>query len=163
MQPAAAQVNMHPPTTTQVGGHTSCATAQRDFGWRQAPASSRAQRDLHPQLWSERAAMALHNGHAGRFNNGFVGGWAYSIPYYYPVDNSAYGYDYVGDGGPDLYSGPPLGTYDPSLHIVAEQPPANPYRRRTSRAAGVRCAASQVAAGRQARRSHGTGLPQWPS
>ena len=70
---------------------------------------------------------SYHNGRNGRSGAGYFGGWAYSIPYYYPVDNSAYGYDYVGAGGPDLYSGPPAGPYDPSLHIVAEQPPANPY------------------------------------
>lgn len=70
---------------------------------------------------------SYHNGHYGHSGNGYFGGWAYSIPYYYPVDNSAYGYDYVGAGSPDLYSGPPPGPYDPSLHIVAEQPPANPY------------------------------------
>ena len=49
------------------------------------------------------------------------------FPYYYPVDNSAYGYDYVGGGSPDLYSGPPVGPTDPSLHMVVEQPPASPY------------------------------------
>ncbi len=84
--------------------------------------------------------------------NGYVGGWAYSIPYYYPVDNSAYGYDYVGAGGPDLYSGPPPGPYDPSLHIVAEQPPANPYGPDgPPEQQALRSTASQAAARRQAR------------
>ena len=63
-----------------------------------------------------------HGGHGYR-----SGGWAYAVPYYYPVDNSAYGYDYVGGGSPDLYSGPPVGPNDPSLHMVVEQPPARPY------------------------------------
>ena len=63
-----------------------------------------------------------HGGHGYR-----SGGWAYAVPYYYPVDNSAYGYDYVGGGSPDLYSGPPVGPTDPSLHMVVEQPPARPY------------------------------------
>ena len=80
-----------------------------------------------PNYGYKPGAGNYHNGHYGRYGNGYVGGWAYSIPYYYPVDNSAYGYDYVGAGGPDLYSGPPPGPDDPSLHIVAEQPPANPY------------------------------------
>lgn len=80
-----------------------------------------------PNYGYKPGAGGYHNGRYGRYNNGYVGGWAYSIPYYYPVDNSAYGYDYVGAGGPDLYSGPPPGPYDPSLHIVAEQPPANLY------------------------------------
>jgi hypothetical protein len=68
------------------------------------------------------------SGRYGR-NGGVYPGWAYAIPYYYPVDNSAYGYDYVGAGGGDLYSGPPMGNYDPTLHVVAEEPPANPYFR----------------------------------
>ncbi len=55
-----------------------------------------------------------------------TGGFAYAVPYYYPVDNSAYGYDYVGGGGPDLYSGPPIGP-DPGMHMIVEQPPAQPY------------------------------------
>ncbi|HZP24656.1 MAG TPA: hypothetical protein VFB04_14510 [Terriglobales bacterium] len=53
-------------------------------------------------------------------------GGSYAIPYYYPADNSAYGYDYVG-AGPDLYSGPPPGPNDPVLHMIVEQPPASPY------------------------------------
>src|SRR5271166_1010584 len=61
----------------------------------------------------------------GRGNRG--GGWAYAVPYYYPADDSAYGYDYVG-AGPDLYSGPPIGPNDPTLHMIVEQPPVDyPY------------------------------------
>ncbi len=56
------------------------------------------------------------------------GGWGYVVPYYYPADDSAYGYDYVGGGeGPDLYSGPPVGASDPTLHMIVEQPPIDPY------------------------------------
>jgi hypothetical protein len=56
------------------------------------------------------------------------GRYGYVIPYYYPVDSSQYGYDYVGGGaGPDMYSGPPVGPNDPSMHMVVEQPPAQPY------------------------------------
>lgn len=71
--------------------------------------------------------------HYGPYYNGYnggrypVSGWAYAIPYYYPVDNSAYGYDYVGGGSPDLYSGPPVNPADPSLHMIVEQPPVDPY------------------------------------
>ena len=54
------------------------------------------------------------------------GGWGYVVPYYYPADDSAYGYDYVG-AGPDLYSGPPIGPNDPTLHMIVEQPPLDPY------------------------------------
>jgi hypothetical protein len=66
------------------------------------------------------------NGYNGR--RGYRGsGWGYVIPYYYPEDNSAYGYDYVG-AGPDLYSGPPVGPNDPTLHMIVEQPPVDyPY------------------------------------
>ena len=55
------------------------------------------------------------------------GGWAYAAPYYYiPYVDSGYDYDYV--GGPDLYSGPPIGPNDPALHMIVEQPPAQSYR-----------------------------------
>ncbi len=69
------------------------------------------------------------NGRYSHYNGrGYYGGWAYAVPYYYPADNSIYGYDYVGGGaGPDLYSGPPPGPNDPVLHMIVEQPPANPY------------------------------------
>jgi hypothetical protein len=74
-----------------------------------------------------------HYGYGSKYN-GYYGGYgyrgfggAYVMPYYYPVDPSlAYGYDYVG-AGPDLYSGPPLGPNDPSLHMIVEQPPVDPY------------------------------------
>jgi hypothetical protein len=69
---------------------------------------------------------AYYNGRGGYYGGRYRGGYAYAIPYYYPVDNSYYGYDYVG-AGPDLYSGPPIGPSDPSLHMIVEQPPAKPY------------------------------------
>src|SRR5271167_2262241 len=51
-------------------------------------------------------------------------GYSYAVPYYVPMDG--YGYDYV--GGPELYSGPPIGPNDPIMHMVAEQPPLRyPY------------------------------------
>ena len=76
-------------------------------------------------------------GFYGRQNYGYgpyrkggygYGGWSYAVPYYYPPDNSYYGYDYVGGGGPDLYSGPPAGPNDPILHVIVEQPPPPPQR-----------------------------------
>jgi hypothetical protein len=125
--PAAAQVYMHPPTTTTVGGHflapPPSVTSVTSLSGRHTPPPA-------PSVTSiPNFGQRYHNGsfNNGRYNRGGYAGWAYSIPYYYPVDNSAYGYDYVGAGGPDLYSGPPPGAYDPTLHIVAEQPPANPY------------------------------------
>ena len=58
----------------------------------------------------------------GYGRNGY--GYSYAVPYYIPTDG--YGYDYV--GGPELYSGPPIGPYDPAMHMVAEQPAARyPY------------------------------------
>ena len=53
------------------------------------------------------------------YGRGGYGG--YSVPYYLPYDTSGYGYDYV--AGSDLYSGPPIGPNDLTLHIVVEQPP----------------------------------------
>ena len=69
-----------------------------------------------------------YNGHNAGYHGGRYrgGGWAYAIPYYYPVDSSYYGYDYVG-AGPDLYSGPPVNPNDSNLHMIVEQPPARPY------------------------------------
>ncbi len=62
-----------------------------------------------------------HRGRRG-YGSGYGStGLSYAVPYYIPVDG--YGYDYV--GGPDLYSGPPIGPADPILHMVAEQPPAH--------------------------------------
>ena len=65
------------------------------------------------------------NGHRGRRNFGYP---LYTTPYYYyPLDSSGYGYDYVGNGGPDLYSGPPPGPNEPILHVIVEQPPVGAY------------------------------------
>lgn len=54
----------------------------------------------------------------GRAGYGYGG---YYIPYYAPYDASGAGYDYV--PGSDLYSGPPAGPEEPTLHIVVEQAP----------------------------------------
>jgi hypothetical protein len=122
--PSAAQVSMHPRTTTTVDGHfLAPPPSVTSVGGMHLPPPA-------PSVTSiPNFGRNFHNGshNNGRFNRSGLAGWAYSIPYYYPADNSAYGYDYVGTGGPDLYSGPPPGAYDPTLHIVAEQPPANPY------------------------------------
>ncbi len=72
----------------------------------------------------------FHNGngfnHGGRYHRGDSG---YALPYYYvPLGGYGYGYDYDYVGGPDPYSGPPTGPNDPTLHIIVEQPPAQPYR-----------------------------------
>jgi hypothetical protein len=125
--PASAQVYMHPPTTTQVGGHfLAPAPSVTSVGNMHMPPPLPSVTSI-PNYGYKYHAGSYGSGRYSR--NGVFSGWAYSIPYYYPVDNSAYGYDYVGAGGPDLYSGPPMGSYDPTLHIVAEQPPANPYLR----------------------------------
>jgi len=78
-------------------------------------------------------SYSYHYNYAPYFNGSYGGrgyrgsGYAYAVPYYYPVDNSAYGYDYVG-AGPDLYSGPPIGPNDPTLHMIVEEPPLDyPY------------------------------------
>jgi len=122
--PVSAQVYMHPQTTTTVGGHfLAPPPSVTSVGGRHLPPPA-------PSVTSiPNFGIKYHNGsyNNGRYNRSGYAGWAYSIPYYYPVDNSAYGYDYVGASGSDLYSGPPVGQYDPTLHIVAEQPPANPY------------------------------------
>jgi len=126
--PAAAQMYGGPPTSTTVGGH---------FLGPAPGATSTAARHMPNALPSVTSIPNYNYGyHYGYrpYYNGYHGGrgyrrggWSYAIPYYYPVDNSAYGYDYVGGGSPDLYSGPPIGPNDPSLHMVVEQPPASPY------------------------------------
>lgn len=122
--PVAAQVYPHPPSTTTVGGHfLAPAPSVTSVGGRHMPPPAPSVTSI-PNYGYKPHGGGYHN---GRYGYGYVGGWAYSIPYYYPVDNSAYGYDYIGAGGPDLSSGPPPGSYDPSLHIVVEQPPVNPY------------------------------------
>ena len=126
---ANAQVYFHPPTTTQINGHfLAPAPSVTSVGNMHMPPPAPSVTSI--PNYGYKPNGGYHNGRYGHgYGYGSVGGWAYTIPYYYPADDSAYGYDYVGAGNPDLYSGPPLGQPDPSLHIVAEQPPANPYLR----------------------------------
>jgi hypothetical protein len=127
--PADAQVYFHPHTTTQINGHfLAPAPSVTSVGGMHMPPPAPSVTSI--PNYGFKPNGNFHNGRYGHgYGYGSVGGWAYAIPYYYPADDSAYGYDYVGAGNPDLYSGPPLGQYDPSLHIVAEQPLARPYVR----------------------------------
>jgi len=127
--PSTAQMYGGPHTTTTVGGHALAPPATIT-----AP-SARFTPNALPSVTSIPNYGYRYHYHYGPYFNGSYsgrgyryGGWSYVIPYYYPVDDSAYGYDYVGGGsGPELYSGPPIGPNDPTLHIMAEQPPARPY------------------------------------
>jgi hypothetical protein len=127
--PSAAQGH-GPPTTNTVGGHflgtppsvlsvsgphlappLPSVTSIPNYGFT----------NFGYSRWYPYGAYNTYNGsyyHGGR-RHGY-GSTGYAVPYYIPVDG--YGYDYV--GGPDLYSGPPIGPSDPILHMVAEQPPA---------------------------------------
>src|SRR5271165_5914370 len=68
--------------------------------------------------WNPYDSYRAYGNRYYRGHHGYGGtGLSYAVPYYVPVDG--YGYDYV--GGPDLYSGPPIGPSDPILHMVAEQ------------------------------------------
>ncbi len=127
--PASAQFSGHPPTTTQINGHfLAPAPSVTSITGHHLPVPLPSVTSIPNYGYRYKAGPNPYysNGRYGRYGY-FGGGYAYAIPYYYPIDSSAYGYDYVGGGGPDLYSGPPPGAYDPTLHIVAEQPPANPY------------------------------------
>ena len=129
--PATAQRNGGPPTTNIYNGHfLAPAPSVTSIGGIGAS-------HLPPPLPSVTSLpnynFQYHYGY-GRYNSnryshyngrGYYGGWTYAVPYYYPADSSAYGYDYVG-AGPDLYSGPPLGPNDPMLHMIVE-PPAGAY------------------------------------
>src|SRR5271169_479580 len=123
--PSAAQ--MHgPPATTTIGGYFLAPPPS---------VTSIAGRHLPPPLPSVTSIPnygytrwypygPYYNGYyRGRgYGHGYGrGAISYAVPYYVPMDG--YGYDYV--GGPDLYSGPPIGPADPILHMVAEQPPAH--------------------------------------
>src|ERR1700693_5149371 len=60
-----------------------------------------------------------HFNHGGRYRSG---GWGYALPYYYiPLGGYGYDYDYV--AAPDMYSGPPIGGNESTLHIIVEQAP----------------------------------------
>jgi hypothetical protein len=126
--PSPAQ--MHgPPMTTTVGGHFLAPPPS---------VTSIAGRYLPPPLPSVTSipnyGYARWYPYAPYYNGYYRGrgygygrsgyGYSYAVPYYIPIDG--YGYDYV--GGPELYSGPPIGPNDPILHIVVEQPPVHyPY------------------------------------
>jgi len=128
--PAFAQMG-GPPSTGMIGGHFLAPPPSVTSVGGVGP-------HLPPPLPSVTSIpnYGYHYPHSG-FNNGYYngrygrrgynGGFAYAVPYYYYPDDSAYGYDYVGNGGPDLYSGPPPSASDPTLHIVVEQPPAGGY------------------------------------
>jgi hypothetical protein len=115
--PASAQINGIPPSVTSIGrgphlpNPAPSVTSLGPYGYGQRP----------------HGYQPYFNGNYRRRGYGYSGtGLAYSAPYYYiPMDS--YGYDYV--GGPDLYSGPPIGPNEPTLHIVVEQPPARLYSR----------------------------------
>ena len=122
--PSAAQ--MHgPPMTTTVGGHfLAPAPSVTSIAGHHMPLplpSVTSIPNYGYNRWSPYGPD--YNGYyRGRgYGNGH-GGLSYAVPYYIPVNGYGYGYDYV--GGPDLYSGPPVGPNDPILHIVAEQPGA---------------------------------------
>ncbi len=125
--PSVGQVPGAPPSTNQVGGHfLAPPPSVTSIGGHHMPPPLPSVTSI-PNYSSHYHNGQYFNGHYG--GHGYRnGGWAYAVPYYFPLDDpGAYGYDYVGGGGgPDLYSGPPLGP-DQNPHIVVEQPPARPY------------------------------------
>ena len=126
------------PAGAQLHGQPASVTVGRHFLAPAPSVTSLAGRHLPPPAPSVTSIPNFgYQYHGSHFNKGSYrgrgyrgGGYGYSLPYYYPyypVGDSAYGYDYVGNGSPDLYSGPPLGPNDQTQHIVVEQPPARPY------------------------------------
>jgi hypothetical protein len=122
------------PLVAQYGGPHSTTTIGGHFLAPPPSVTSLAGRHLPPPAPSVTSIPNFgFQYHHGQYFNGYhrgrdyPGGFGYAIPYYYPADNYAYGYDYMGGGSPDLYSGPPLGPNDQNPHIVVEQPPARAY------------------------------------
>lgn len=114
--PATAQLHGPVPSATSIGGHylpgpVPSVTSIRPYG-----TSGYMPYHSYPFTTS-------HYGRGRGYGYGYGrGGYGYIYPYYYiPMDDYGYGSDYV---GPELYSGPPPGANDPTLHIVIEQPPA---------------------------------------
>ena len=125
--PSAAQGH-GPPTTNTIGGHflgtppsvlsvsgphlappLPSVTSIPNYGFT----------NFGYSRWNPYGSTAYGNGYYRGHHGYGRTGLSYAIPYYIPADG--YGYDYV--GGPDLYSGPPIGPSDPMLHMVAEPPP----------------------------------------
>ncbi len=123
--PSAAQWH-GPPTTTTVGGHFLAPPPS---------VLSVSGPHLAPPLPSVTSIPNYgytnfgYRPSYGRYGNGYghrgygygSAGYSYAVPYYIPMDG--YGYDYGGGSGPEMYSGPPIASSDPILHIVVEQPP----------------------------------------
>jgi hypothetical protein len=124
---AAAQINGVPPSVTSIPlSHFSpnpspSVTSLGPFGnSRRVPNPTPGAPNINNYPFRQ---FPFNRAIPGRGHGG-NGGYTYAIPYYVPDDGSGNGYDYV--GGPDVYSGPPIGPNDPTLHIVVEQPPALP-------------------------------------
>jgi len=126
--PASAQWGTGAPhSTTTINGHfLAPAPSVTSVGGAHFPAPAPSVTSLPNYPSQNFYGRQNHYGYGPYYKGyGYYGGLAYSVPYYYPPDTGYYGYDYVGNGGPDLYSGPPPGANDPILHIIVEQPPAN--------------------------------------
>jgi len=143
--PVAAQFG-GPHTTTSVGPyHLAPAPSVTSVGGHHLPNILPSVTSV-PNYGYHYGHGPYYNGYKGGYYGGrYRGGWGYVIPYYYPVDSSYYGYDYVGGGGggPDLYSGPPVGPNDPNYHMIVEQPPAQPYEEMPEQAYAPPMAAPQ--------------------
>ncbi len=129
--PASAQ-HGGPPTSNTYNGHflapAPSVTSIGGIGASHLPPPLPSVTSLPNYNFQYHYGYGRYNSNRYSHNNGrgYYGGWSYAVPYYYPADTSAYGYDYVG-AGPDLYSGPPLGPNDPMLHMIVEQPPDGRY------------------------------------
>ncbi len=123
--PASAQINGTPPSVTSLplshflpnapASITSLGRLDSDVEFRRILGTA-------PNLRNFPVRQFPFNRQIGRGRG--VGSFGYSIPYYIPYDASGYGYDYV--SGSDTYSAPPNGPSEPVLHIIVEQPPAQP-------------------------------------
>jgi len=121
--PSPAQPHGAPPSTTMIGGHfLGPPPTVTPVGGNHLPPPLPSVTSIPNYGYTKWYPYGSYNyGHyRGRGYGYGRGSLSYAVPYYLPLDG--YGYDYV--GGPDLYSGPPIGPSDPIFHMVVEQPGA---------------------------------------
>lgn len=114
MASARAQVNGGPPSVTSIPNHVGAFL----------PNPRPSITSLGPQNFGRNYGFNNCRGDCRRRDRGAYGagyGFGYALPYYYLYDAYDPGYD--SGSSPYMYSGPPNGPRDQTLHIIVEQAP----------------------------------------